>query len=361
MTAEPIGIVHEDNDLIVINKPAGIPVHPSGRYNYNSITEILRAERHASFKALPCNRLDRLTSGVMFIGKHRAAADAMTVAIRRRTVRKAYLARVLGEFPPGTVTCDKAILQISPRLGLNQVRANGKAARTVFQRVAYYPSSAAAPSPTASEEDAAAADDLPWRGKPGHSVVLCRPLTGRTHQIRVHLQWLGHPIANDPIYANQRVFGPNLELCLCADPGANDNAAAVADDTVLARLERMGKDEVADAVAYRGEIGERYEKRRAEKMSGEVCAVCDTELYSDPGVHELGIYLHALRYADREGRWCYETGLPAWARPPDGVDGESEEELLRRVRALGEECDGLVEEFERLDVNGDGSGNGEAG
>jgi len=360
VTAEPISIVHEDDDLIVINKPAGIPVHPSGRYNWNSVTEIMRAERNPSFKALPCNRLDRLTSGVMFIGKHRAAADAMTVAIRKRTVRKEYLARVVGEFPAGTTACDKAILQISPRLGLNQVRANGKAARTVFRRVAYYPpapSASAAEAPPAAEPPAPAADALPWRAAKGYSVVHCLPLTGRTHQIRVHLQWLGHPIANDPIYANQRVFGPNLELCLRA--AHNDNAAGIAADTVLARLERMGKEEVADAVAYRGEIGAAYQARKAERMSGEACAVCGTELYSDPGAHELGIFLHALRYADREGAWCYETRPPAWARPPEGVEGE--EGLLRRLRELGEGSDALVEEFERLEVRDEGRGSGEAG
>ncbi len=67
-----------------------------------------------------------------------------------------------------------------------------------------------------------------------------------------------------------------------------------------------------------------YNKRKAEKMTGELCKVCDTPLYSDPGAHELGIYLHAVRYADREGRWSYETGLPAWALPPVGAVGPVE-------------------------------------
>ena len=310
----------------------------------------------------------------MFIGKHREAADAMTVAIRKRTVRKEYLARVIGEFPDGEVVCDKAILQISPRLGLNQVRANGKDARTVFRRLAYYPSSSSssssaseppAPSPTQEPKGPPppTSDALPWRGKTGYSIVHCLPLTGRTHQIRVHLQWLGHPIANDPIYANQRVFGPNLELCL--GRSANDNAAAIADDTILARLERMGKEEVADAVAYHADIAAAYHARSAEKLNGEACAVCGTGLYHDPGAHELGIYLHALRYADREGRWCYETGLPAWAKPPRedaaGQGEAGEAEMLEKLRGLGGVSDGLVEAFEKLEVGEDGAANGEGG
>jgi len=101
VTARNIDIVHEDNDMIVINKPAGVPVHPSGRYKYNSVTEIMRAERGYEWNPLPCNRLDRLTSGIMFIGKHKKAADDMSVQIMARTVKKEYIARVIGEFPDG--------------------------------------------------------------------------------------------------------------------------------------------------------------------------------------------------------------------------------------------------------------------
>ncbi len=84
VTATPIGIVHEDNDMIVINKPAGVPVHPAGRYNFNSLIEIMRAERGHAWNPLPCNRLDRLTSGVMFIGKHAKAAER--ISVRKRSM-----------------------------------------------------------------------------------------------------------------------------------------------------------------------------------------------------------------------------------------------------------------------------------
>jgi len=288
----------------------------------------------------------------MFIGKHREAADRMTVQIKKRTVRKEYLARVIGEFPEGEVICDKPILQISPKLGLNRVRANGKEARTVFKRLAYYPrreaqkrqssnsapdirsettaASTAQPSATDDDDDAG----KPWRKLPGYSLVRCLPLTGRTHQIRVHLQFLGHPISNDPIYANQRVFGPSLGAASTSDSD---------DESIMSRLERMGKDEVAEAVAYHDEMVAAYEKRKAEKMTGERCAVCGTELYSDPGEHELGIYLHALRYADVEGKWSYETGLPRWALPPEGMEGP---------REVTRESDPLAVELGRLGLEG---------
>ncbi|KAF2453247.1 DRAP deaminase [Lineolata rhizophorae] len=321
VTAQPVGIVHEDNDIIVINKPAGVPVHPAGRYNYNSVVEIMRAERSFGFNPLPCNRLDRLTSGIMFIGKHRAAADDMTVQIKARTVKKEYIARVVGEFPEGEVICEQPILQISPKLGLNRVRANGKEARTVFKRLAYYPPSGEdkVSNGERTAGSASAKADVPkgmsWKNLRGYSIVRCLPLTGRTHQLRVHLQFLGHPIANDPIYCNQRVFGQDLGR---GDDKSDD------DEDIMSRLTRMGKEEIAEAVAYHDEMVDEYHKRRAEKMSGEVCHICAAPLYTDPGEHELGIYLHAKKYACEEGRWEYETPLPEWALPPPGMSGPVE-------------------------------------
>jgi tRNA pseudouridine32 synthase len=320
VTALPITVLHEDDDMIVINKPSGIPVHPAGRYNYNSVVEIMRAERGHNWNPLPCNRLDRLTSGVMFIGKHPKAAEKLSLQISERTVRKEYIARVKGKFPDGEVVCNMPILQISPKLGLNRVRASGKAARTVFKRLAYYPPKsklARSEDPVRSPEQAKLEEARPWLQKEGYSIVRCLPVTGRTHQLRVHLQFLGHPISNDPIYCNQRVWGATL--------GANDaDASQDSDEDIITRLSRMGKSEVADAVAYHDEMVDEYNKRKSEKMSGELCDVCDTPLYTDPGVQELGIYLHSLRYEDTGGAWSYVSPLPAWALPPDGESGPTE-------------------------------------
>lgn len=310
VSAQNIDFVHEDDDIIVINKPAGIPVHPAGRYNYNSIVNIIELERGLGFKPLPCNRLDRLTSGVMFIAKHPRAAEVMMEQIMARTVKKEYVARVKGEFPEGDIVCEQPILQISPKLGLNRVRANGKDARTVFKRLAYYPAEG---------------------GGEGYSVVRCRPLTGRTHQLRVHLQFLGHPISNDPIYANQRVWGQDL--------GKGD-AEADNDEDIMTRLSKMGKEEVAEAVAYHDEMVGEYNKKKAEKLSGELCELCDTPLYTDPGAHELGIYLHARKYADAAGTWSYETELPLWALPPSGDKGP----------VLGDESDPLAVDIAKLGI-----------
>jgi len=316
--------------MIVINKPSGVPVHPAGRYNYNSVIEIMRAERGHAWNPLPCNRLDRLTSGVMFIAKHPKAAEKLSLQISGRTVRKEYVARVKGEFPEETVVCDMPILQISPKLGLNRVRANGKAARTVFKRLEYYPpSSDDGRKEPSSPEQAKLEESRPWLKKEGYSIVRCLPVTGRTHQLRVHLQFLGHPIANDPIYCNQRVWGKTL--------GANDaDATQDTDEDIITRLSRMGKSEVADAVAYHDEMVDEYNKKKAEKMSGELCEVCNTPLYTDPGEQELSLWLHSLRYEDAGGSWSYVSPLPAWGLPPEGMAGPREvggmEELVEVVK-----------------------------
>ncbi|KAI1177696.1 pseudouridine synthase [Nemania sp. FL0916] len=326
VSAAPVTILHEDDDLIVINKPSGIPIHPAGRYNYNCILEIMRVERGPEWVAYPCHRLDRLTSGIMFIAKHPKSAERMSSQIKQRSVRKEYIARVIGNFPDGEVVCNQPILSISPKLGLNRIRADGKAAKTVFKKLAYYPPSEPQVLPPSAETpgdgpdpplDSAEATSRPWAGKKGYSIVRCLPLTGRTHQLRVHLQHLGHPIQNDPIYANQKVWGINLGF---NDPNALENS----DEDIIARLDRMGKQDVADAVAYHDEMVDQYYKKRAEKMSGELCEVCDTPLYTDPGKQELSLWLHSLRYEDAGGSWSYVSPLPDWALPPPGFAGPSE-------------------------------------
>jgi tRNA pseudouridine32 synthase len=245
VTAQPIKTIHEDNDIVVIDKPAGVPVHPAGRYKFNSVIEIMQAERAYGFQALPCNRLDRLTSGVMFIGKNSKSAESMSEQLRSRSVRKEYVARVRGRFPDGEngiVKCEESILQISPILGLNRARASGKSAKTLFRRLAYYPPASIPPKPSSDSPEAATpAPPLPSTEDAGYSIIHCLPLTGRTHQIRVHLQFLGHPITNDPIYSNRRVFGPSL---------AQNDSSSDHDAEIISRLSNMGKTETfADALA----------------------------------------------------------------------------------------------------------------
>ncbi|KAF8504879.1 pseudouridine synthase [Russula emetica] len=186
VTSKPVKILHEDREreFIVIDKPGSIPVHATGRYFYLSLVEILQRE-FGYPKVYTVNRLDRLTSGLMIIGLSSPCAHTLSKEFVQGEIKKEYIARCSGEFPAEEVVVDQPLLTVDRQMGLNMVHPEGKPAKTVFRRQHY-------------------------DRRTKTSVLHCRPLTGRSHQIRVHLQYLGHPIANDPVYSETKIWGPNL-------------------------------------------------------------------------------------------------------------------------------------------------------
>nr|XP_015835287.1 PREDICTED: uncharacterized protein C18B11.02c isoform X3 [Tribolium castaneum] len=179
VTSQPITIVHMDEDIVVVNKPASIPVHPCGRYRHNTVVFILAKEYNLK-NLRTIHRLDRLTSGLLLFGRSPKKARQMEHQIRNRLVQKEYVCRVEGEFPDEIIECKEPIEVVSYKIGVCKVSPKGKDCNTIFQK-------------------------LGFNGKT--SIVLCKPKTGRMHQIRVHLQYLGYPVVNDPLY-NHEVFGP---------------------------------------------------------------------------------------------------------------------------------------------------------
>jgi tRNA pseudouridine synthase 8/2,5-diamino-6-(5-phospho-D-ribitylamino)-pyrimidin-4(3H)-one deaminase len=155
-----------------------VKVHAAGPYNMNSVLNILRYE-HNLMDVNPINRLDRLTSGVLILPRNHDLASRISEQLREHVVQKEYIAKVQGEFPENEVVVDKALsLQHGSDLGVYHSSIDTEAGRhtiTKFQRMLY-------------------------NKETNSSLVKCLPVTGRTHQIRVHLQHLGHPIVNDPIY-----------------------------------------------------------------------------------------------------------------------------------------------------------------
>lgn len=292
VTSKNVEIVHMDDDLIVVNKPPGVPVHPAGRYRHNSVLNILSVEHDVSPYISPCNRLDRLTSGLMFFAQHSSSADKMRRYLFDREVSKEYVARVIGDFPDGEIICEEPLCTVNPLLGLNRIHPNGKAAKSLFKKMSYNGIT---------------------------SVVYCRPFTGRTHQLRVHLQYLGHPIANDPLYANRRVWGDDLAA-----------GRQKTDEEVSERLLNLNRSELADFGSFAPqqaapeslfvtnesmeEAADRRNKRIGELLTGQECEICQAPLYSDPTPAELGIFLHAWKYSADDGTWAYETSLPEWSR-----------------------------------------------
>lgn len=177
--SKPIEVIHLSEDLVVLDKPCSLPVHPCGRYRHNTVVFIL-AKEYSLKNLRTIHRLDRLTSGLLMFGRNPRKARDMEQQIRNRQVLKEYVCRVDGEFPEGVTECTQPVEVVSYKIGVCKVSPNGKECRTEFER-------------------------LNFNGRT--SVVLCRPFTGRMHQIRVHLQYLGFPVINDPLY-NHTVFGP---------------------------------------------------------------------------------------------------------------------------------------------------------
>ncbi|XP_059117133.1 pseudouridylate synthase RPUSD2 [Peromyscus eremicus] len=318
VTAEPIRLLAENEDVVVIDKPSSIPVHPCGRFRHNTVIFILGKE-HQLKELHPLHRLDRLTSGVLMFAKTVAVSEKIHEQVRDRQLEKEYVCRVEGEFPDKEVTCKEPILVVSYKVGVCRVDPRGKPCETVFQRLSYN----------------------------GHSsVVQCRPLTGRTHQIRVHLQFLGHPILNDPIY-NSAAWGPSRGqgghipktdeellrdlvaehqakeslnvLDLCEGDLASGLMDSTAPSSELAKgsLEELAtvaqkRDGVAEAGSQDLDTPEKTAKADVTNQETDpLCAECRV-LRQDPLPQDLVMFLHALRYKGPD--FEYVSPMPVWAQ-----------------------------------------------
>ncbi|MFH1016889.1 MAG: RluA family pseudouridine synthase [Pseudomonadota bacterium] len=174
--ANPIScpILYEDSDILAVDKPAGLVVHPTNSCRANSLIEALRRERGESELRL-VHRLDRETSGVLLLARSAEAARIWGKALMRRKVEKIYVARVQGRPPGKEGEVDQPIgRDIRSRVFVRRtVTPDGEQALTRYRVL--------------SEIG-------------GTSLVEFRPLTGRCHQLRVHAEWLGCPILGDPLY-----------------------------------------------------------------------------------------------------------------------------------------------------------------
>ncbi len=181
-----IRILHEDEAMIVINKPAPLPIHPSGRFNRNTLQAILQTVYHPQ-KPRPAHRLDANTSGLIVFTRTRHFAKFVQPQFERGEVEKAYLARVVGNPVEDTFFCDAPIGDEPVVAGARQIdTANGLPARTEFRVIR--------------------------RDPDGTALLEVRPLTGRTNQIRLHLWHLGFPICGDPVYLPGNALGHRQTL-----------------------------------------------------------------------------------------------------------------------------------------------------
>lgn len=192
-----VRLIFEDDALIIIDKPAPLPMHPCGRFQRNTLQWIL-GQAYFPQKPRPAHRLDANTSGIAVFTRTAAYARVLQPQFERGEVEKEYLARVVGHPPEDHWVCDAPI---SETMGL-------KGARTV--------------DPDQGSEAITHFETL-TRFFDGTSLLRVVPKTGRTNQIRVHLWHLGWPILGDPMYLSARRMGTvqtlrpiDPPMCLCA-------------------------------------------------------------------------------------------------------------------------------------------------
>jgi RluA family pseudouridine synthase len=179
-------VVHEDERLIAVSKPAGQAVAPGGGVEPDDTLQA-HAERHVGAKVFLVHRLDRGTSGVIVLAKDAETHRRLSLAFEARQVEKAYVSLVVGHVEPASGEIARPLRAFgSGRIGVDR---RGKPAITRY----------------ALTERLASAD-----------LLEIRPLTGRRHQIRVHLYALGHPVIGDTRYGHERPVDGAARLMLHA-------------------------------------------------------------------------------------------------------------------------------------------------
>ncbi|VDO93283.1 unnamed protein product [Soboliphyme baturini] len=257
-----VKIIADTDELIAINKPCSLPAK-----------NVL-------------HRLDRLTSGLVIMPKSLEVDVKLKSQILSRQVKKEYVCMVEGEFLSDEVTCEQPLKILHKNMGIQQAAIDGKACCTTFKR-------------------------LCTDGK--HSLILCLPVTGRTHQIRVHLQYLGFPIVNDQIYNNE-VFG--------SCKGKDGKYGKTVEQLITDVSKAFGSENWIND--YEVDIEKFMKSRNSSDCSAlshmglteppppydQNCPSCHLT-FKDPKAEDLELYLHCWRYTGPD--WSFECPLPDWA------------------------------------------------
>ena len=179
-----IRILHEDEVLIVVDKPAPLPMHPSGRFNKNTLQHFLAHAYHPQHPR-PAHRLDAATTGLVVWTRTRHFAKLFHPQFSNGRVEKVYLVRIQGHPGTDSFSCSAPIGSDPEKLGSRRVDLEaGLEAHTDFQVIARHPD--------------------------GTALLEARPRTGRTNQIRIHLGHLGLPVCGDPAYLANGKIGSSL-------------------------------------------------------------------------------------------------------------------------------------------------------
>ena len=183
----PLDIVYEDDDVIVVNKPQGMVVHPApGHPDHTLVNALLYhsplSTINGAFRPGIVHRIDKDTSGLLMVAKNDLAHQSLAEQLRNKTNKREYLALVYGQIKEDEGTIDAPLGRNPQDRKKQAVVKGGRHAVTHFKVIKRY-------------------DNF--------TLVKCILETGRTHQIRVHMKYIGHPLVGDPLYGPRKVIGKN--------------------------------------------------------------------------------------------------------------------------------------------------------
>lgn len=267
----PVPIIYQDANLVVVNKPSGVPTHPTGNYRLNTVTEIVRAQLQTEV-LFACHRLDKATSGVLMLATSSDACSHIQKQLQERdNVHKEYVAKVCGNFPEH-LTYRSPIFLLNSTSGYIMPAAKVPLdSTTTFTKLHYDP-------------------------KDNYSIVSCKPFSGKMHQIRIHLRNLGHPIVND------RLYNPTEDNELDCHRNKIEQKMYLNLDSQLADNRAQFID-VAKACGFNSpEMQQDLDRLRELRKSrlahlidhNEICSECQRPVVKSTQTSEL--WLHAMRY-----------------------------------------------------------------
>ncbi len=180
----PLDIVYEDKDLLIINKPSGMVVHPgNGNKTHTLVNALIGYTSNLSttqdeFRPGIVHRIDKDTSGLIVIAKNNKTHELLAEMFKNKTINRYYIALVIGQIPVNEGIIDAPIgREPNERKRYTVTKNNSKTAITHFKVLKRYK---------------------------GYTLIKLKLSTGRTHQIRVHMKYIGYPIYNDPVYTNSK-------------------------------------------------------------------------------------------------------------------------------------------------------------
>lgn len=193
----PLDIYYEDDDLIVVNKPSGMVVHPApGNYTGTLVNALIYHTNNLSkvntnIRPGIVHRIDADTSGLLLVAKNDKSHNILAEAIQKKEVVREYIALVEGIIMEDTATIDAPIgRDKKDRKKMTVTSENSKDAVTHIRVLERYKDS---------------------------TLIICKLETGRTHQIRVHLSYIGHPVVNDPVYGHKKLIDKDFGQMLHAE------------------------------------------------------------------------------------------------------------------------------------------------